>query len=57
MQPASETDALHRVVCLCVTKVVFPETVALGVKLLGRYHVIESAFVRVFFFYFSIPDF
>jgi hypothetical protein len=56
MQSASETDAFHRVVYLCITKVVFSETISLGVQLLGGYHFIESAFVRVFLFLFSISD-
>jgi hypothetical protein len=55
MQPPSQTDKLHRVVYLCVTKVAFRETVALGVKLLGGYRFIESTLVRVFFF--SLHDF
>jgi hypothetical protein len=53
MQPASETDELHRVVYLCVTKEVFPEAVALGVKLLGGYRFIESTLVRVYFIFLS----
>jgi hypothetical protein len=56
VQPTSETYALHTVVYFFVTKIVFPQTIALGVQSLGGDRFIEIAFVRAFLFLFSILD-
>jgi hypothetical protein len=57
MQPASEADALRRVVYLCVTNVVFPEAIALGVTIIRWILLYWKYFCKSFFFYFPFLTF